>query len=49
MQVLGMGNFGKVVQATACGIKGESTTVAVKMLKDDHSDQVRFIVIKVAT
>ena len=38
-----MGNFGKVMQATACGIinKGETTTVAVKMLKDGHTDQVK--------
>ena len=46
-QVLGMGNFGKVVQATACGNKGETTTVAVKMLKDDHTDQVKSILTKI--
>ena len=38
-----MGNFGKVLQATACGIKGEDKTVAVKMLKADHTDQVKSI------
>ena len=42
-----MGNFGKVMQATACGKKGETTTVAVKMLKDDHTDQVKSIFIKI--
>ena len=46
-QVLGMGNFGKVMQATACGNNGENTTVAVKMVKDDHTDQVRSILIKI--
>ena len=43
MQVLGMGNFGKVMQASAFGIQGENTTVAVKMLKDDHTDQARLM------
>ena len=47
IQVLGMGNFGKVMQATACGKKGETTTVAVKMLKDDHTDQVKSNLIKI--
>ena len=42
-----MGNFGKVMQATACGKKGETTTVAVKMLKDDHTDQVKSILIEI--
>ena len=46
-QVLGMGNFGKVMQATACGNQGETTTVAVKMLKDNHTDQVKSIKIEV--
>ncbi|XP_065223883.1 fibroblast growth factor receptor 2-like [Planococcus citri] len=38
---LGEGEFGKVVQAEALGILQETvvTTVAVKMLKDDHSDE----------
>ena len=42
-QVLGTGNFGKVMQATASDIinKGETTTVAVKMLKEGHSDQAK--------
>ena len=42
-----MGNFGKVMQASACGNNGENTTVAVKMVKDDHTDQVRSILIKI--
>ena len=36
-----MGNFGKVMQATAYGNNGEATNVAVKMLKDSHTDQVK--------
>ena len=42
-QVLGTGNFGKVMQATASDIinKGETTTVAVKMLKEGHTDQAK--------
>ena len=40
-QVLGMGNFGKVMQATAYGNNGKTTNVAVKMLKDSHTDQVK--------
>ena len=42
-----MGNFGKVLQATACGDNGETMTVAVKMLKDDHTDQVESIHINI--
>ena len=42
-QLLGMGNFGKVMQATASGNNGETIMVAVKMLKENHTDQVRFI------
>jgi len=39
-KILGEGAFGKVVQAEALHIMapGEVTTVAVKMLKEDHSD-----------
>ena len=40
-QLLGMGNFGKVMQATASVNNGETITVAVKMLKENHTDQVR--------
>ena len=46
-KVLGMGNFGKVMQATACGSNGENTTVAVKMLKDNHTDQVNSILMDI--
>ena len=38
-----MGNFGKVMKATALDIinKGETTTIAVKMLKEGHTDQAK--------
>ena len=41
-QALGEGAFGKVMQASASDIvnSGENTTVAVKMLKEGHTDQV---------
>ena len=48
-QLLGTGNFGKVMQATASGNNGETVTVAVKMLKENHTDQVQFIPIKILT
>lgn len=43
-EVIGEGAFGKVVKAEARGIlnedsDGETTTVAVKMLKEGHTDQ----------
>ena len=40
--MLGEGAFGKVLQAAASDIvnSGETTTVAVKMLKEGHTDQV---------
>jgi len=39
--LLGEGAFGKVIQAEATGIVGYpgTTTVAVKMLKEGHTDQ----------
>ena len=42
-QALGEGAFGRVMQASAADIvhSGENTTVAVKMLKEGHTDQVR--------
>ena len=46
-QLLGMGNFGKVMQATASGNNSETITVAVKMLKENHTDQVQFIPINI--
>lgn len=41
-QALGEGAFGKVMQAAASDIVNsrENTTVAVKMLKEGHTDQV---------